>query len=486
MPKLLRSLLLVVLFVWMGLNGLSHAATIEIRPDLIERISSLSPLYPPQSAASVLGAEPGEWIEPYARTSRCNGDSGCDVIKISGVIEPGDAAKLAAILEDWSTFHLGIVFESPGGNFLEGLRLAKTIRTAWAGNESNLGGVYVLNGGDCLSACALAFAGSVDLNHDLNDVRYIQNGAKIGFHMGILPEAIAERSVKAGDMLLTAYDIVAEYTDLIAGNRNPPALLQEALKHRTPDSFYFVEADILGWAMGFTPVSSGVLASNMGPSSIDFGLANAICNHLLSYGRIYKSAGEMEFGQFYAYGTPSPEDIAWLATKVEPGIPMYAAPALDQLFSCQFLVDQQNNAGAVVWRDDQGCAAGINKAEIVQCLAKHRSNSEISTAMLADVLGCPGGVFTPAGQNHFSGEQRTGIIKRDVNVRQLPNLEAGIVVQIASGENVQLLDCKIVDDSQKVWFQIKTGSATGWASGRFIAIDRAMPHSPLYSYAALQ
>ena len=281
----LSSIVMIFLFWFQPIM----AAKIELKPELLQHLSQLSRMYPAQPPSAVVGKESVDVSHAEVVGDRKKQT----VIVVSGVIKKGDADKLDKILSDWSYFHAGIVFDSPGGNFLEGLRLGKVIRKAWEGNELNLGGVFVLNGSKCLSACALAFAGSVDPYHDQYDTRFIEEGAQLGFHMGILPKKSADQLVKADEMLSISYDIVAEYTTLIASNRNPTALLQEALKHRNASSFYLVNANILAWSLGFSPVSRGQLAKQVGPSILDGSLADKICNTYLAYGKIYKTAADI-------------------------------------------------------------------------------------------------------------------------------------------------------------------------------------------------
>lgn len=74
-------------------------------------------------------------------------------IRISGEIAPGDADRLTEVLATIDPFDRTVVtFDSPGGDYREGLQLADTLQ---ARNVST----YVGAGDTCLSACALAFLG---------------------------------------------------------------------------------------------------------------------------------------------------------------------------------------------------------------------------------------------------------------------------------------------------------------------------------------
>jgi hypothetical protein len=466
--KLIFSSLIMLPVFWF--QPLS-AATIELNPEFYNHLRQLKRMYPPQSPSAVAGSE----TAGGGNVNVVGNNKNPNVIVVSGVIKKGDAARLEKILNDWSYYYSGIVFDSPGGNFLDGLKLAKTIRKAWEGNDENLGGVFVLKGSRCLSACALAFAGSVDPYHDQHDTRFIEVGAQLGFHMGILPEKSADQLVRADDMLSLTYDIVAEYTTLIASKRNPTALLQEALKHRKSSSFYLVEANIVAWALGFSPVSNGLLAKQVGPSILDDGLADSICNTILAYGKIYKTGVEMDLDQFNNYNQAV---SIKLLNDLSSQRPLYAMSA-GNVYSCQINIDKNGFVGALVWRGTGKCNDTTRDRQFGWCISKERQVWQVSTAILADSLGCPGGAFSPPGTNYFYVKKRTGTIKRDVNMRTTPSLKAGIVSQLAAGAKIEISDCRIVDDSQGVWFEISNKAGKGWASARYIFESRSLPHAPL-------
>jgi|GEM_PF-5146014 len=463
----LSSLMMISIFWCQPL----FAATIALKPELFHYLSQLKRMYPPQTPSAIVGSEAVRVNYAEVVGTRKNQTA----IVVSGVIKKGDADKLDKILSDWSYYYTGIVFDSPGGNFLEGLRLAKVIRKAWEGNEENLGGVFVLKGSQCLSACALAFAGSVDPYHDAYDTRFIETGAELGFHMGILPEHSAEQLVKADEMLSLGYDIVAEYTALIASNRNPTALLQEALKHREASSFYRVNANITAWSLGFSPVASGYLARQIGPSIFDESLAEKVCNTILSFGKIYKTGGEMEFGQFIDYHQNLTGN---LINNLSENRPLNAL-RVSEVYSCQMTIDENGFVGALVWRGAGKCTDGNPGRQSAWCITKNRNVWQVSTALLADTLGCPGGQFSAPGTNFYSGKKRMGTVKRDVNMRVSPSLQAGVVSQLQKGAKIEISNCRIVDDSQSVWFAIAGAAGKGWVSARFVYEHRIMPHAPL-------
>lgn len=111
---------------------------------------------------------------------------GCTA-RLTGQIVKGDAARLREILrgpdgaERYVSGMRGITlcFDSPGGSFLEGLHIARDLRTAGIAS-------HVAAGETCLSACALAFLGGSRLSfedaitHEFR--RSLHATARLGFH----------------------------------------------------------------------------------------------------------------------------------------------------------------------------------------------------------------------------------------------------------------------------------------------------------------
>lgn len=105
--------------------------------------------------------------------------SGHRHIRVTGKIEPGDAQKLSDLLTHRDPFTLTIIsFDSPGGDYREGLGMADVIHDRRAAT-------FVGPGDSCLSACGLAFLGGTE--EVIRQVlyrpnRYIHTDAQLGFH----------------------------------------------------------------------------------------------------------------------------------------------------------------------------------------------------------------------------------------------------------------------------------------------------------------
>ena len=81
----------------------------------------------------------------------------------------GDDAKLHAVVGNLpaNTTLVGIALNSPGGNYVEGVRLATSIHNSHVKTA-------VMPNGICASACFLMFAGG--------DIRLLFEGARVGVH----------------------------------------------------------------------------------------------------------------------------------------------------------------------------------------------------------------------------------------------------------------------------------------------------------------
>ena len=109
--------------------------------------------------------------------------------QLSGVIEKGDAEKIAAILDKTGDgVHAGnsICLNSPGGNYLAGKELYdRFMADGFA--------TYVRKGDQCHSACAIAFLGGSQWGDFRHPSRTMEPGAVIGFHA---PYVMLERGKK--------------------------------------------------------------------------------------------------------------------------------------------------------------------------------------------------------------------------------------------------------------------------------------------------
>lgn len=100
---------------------------------------------------------------------------GC-TLKVSGLLEDGDAERVASHVGEGWQYDGRICFDSPGGSFMEGLALARAIRRTPTGVD---------DGDRCESACFLAFmAGTLHRMEDRTPVadRVMHPGAHVGYH----------------------------------------------------------------------------------------------------------------------------------------------------------------------------------------------------------------------------------------------------------------------------------------------------------------
>lgn len=141
----------------------------------------------------------------YSVTAETEGDrfyrilaeGGRRVVFAEGEIEVGDADRLEQFLAAEGIDAGMIVFDSPGGSLLEGLKLGRKIRELRhdTGIEAKEGGPAI-----CASACAYAFAGGINRY-------YSEESGRLGIHQfyGGKDEPGAERQAQEISGLLVAY-----------------------------------------------------------------------------------------------------------------------------------------------------------------------------------------------------------------------------------------------------------------------------------------
>ena len=132
-------------------------------------------------------------------------------VHLSGPVQTGDTARLAETLNEACARYECSKFEntravlslaSPGGNFLEGIKLAALIR------DSQIATI-VLSGDRCYSACTMAWLGGSGF-HQTGGVgtyidRYIEPGAALGFHAPYIGDD-ALRQLSPADRLQVQID----------------------------------------------------------------------------------------------------------------------------------------------------------------------------------------------------------------------------------------------------------------------------------------
>lgn len=448
--------------------ALSQALEITQRPDLAPRLEALRSLYN------------WNWTPEPGRVSQST------VFYLSGPIVPGDTERVKAALE--TTWGKYIVLESPGGNFLEGIELGGYISSNMESQDPDIYGVFVLKDGPCLSACALAVALSTstrDISENA-DYRFIEHGAELGFHMGILPEEKATQAVEARQMMNLTYDIAQAYASLIMGGVAPPILLAEALEHRTADSFFTLRGGIRTHAMRLTPVGPAHLARAVDTAGLNTTALEAMCyTAFAAEPRIQKSFVDYEWGQLNlgSYTTPT----------------MPVADFAAQLGSRRMAANHNGAAHCLVELRDDGSVgldilpgpAPCTAQDSAWCaVSGDRRLPDASVALLADAMGCSSGRLTRDAA--FWGSDLSGVRKEPypmplerpvasgVNMRDAPGMGGARIGSVAAGDTVTVEDCTLVDGPQGVWMKVRAGGTSGWISARFLDATQTVYLRPFH------
>ncbi len=454
-----------------GLHA-ATAATIEFRPELDAYLETLQEIYVPPAPL-----EPTE-----SDNSRPPGT--LKNIIVSGVIQKGDADKLDTLMQSAGT-GVRIVFDSPGGNFLEGIKIGEALRYHMSSSDPFLVGVYVLKGQRCLSACALAFslaAATRELGAYHYDSRFIEDGAQLGFHMGALPEDQASQTANVKSIMNLTYSVVAAYAKLIKGNLNPPLLLEKALEHREADSFFYLRGAQRSLSMGFTPVSRSILSAPIYSYAMDMRTVDAVCRTLIMSTRLPKTL--VTYNYLFINGDgPTGREISLdemielrgsqiIAGGMASGESCYVAQRPDKTVLISVADSSQK-------RDCKGTKADEFNNQ-AWCATDREPTGLMTIALLADTLLCNSGElqtkfvpweadFSTGWDNDllddYSDWERTTV--RDVNMRRSPSLKSEIVAGLPAGTEVKVTGCQLVDDGQGVWYSVRHSTGSGWISARF-------------------
>lgn len=481
-----------ILKVWIWLACLvapSFASSMEfqVRDDLVPRLNQLEYIYPPTSPRDYSDVRP-----PAFSGSNFAGDNGYDaVFYLSGLIEKGDAERFIKFHTDRRYYSQKIVLNSPGGNFLEALKIGAYLKEQ---QDPMAGDPYawefaVLDGDRCLSACALilAMGGSIEGPR-------IESGAEVGFHMGILPEKQAQSSANVRDIMNLTYDIVYEYTQLIEDGLLSPLLLRESLKHRTAKSFYFLHAGMRSWQMGFQPVAKPKNAPTINLVGLDQGAIFRICS-AWSYASYDKLSASTQRGIEH-FGDYAPR-LPQAATRMKDifdtlGTDLITRKLPDAQFDVITCSVSRNKNGLVSVAIFDPNLLGVevppptckgSRRMQGWCASSPTPTYPLNVPLLADSLGCSGGVFlkkTPTDLQNWTPDwaempsTRTGVAKREVNIRPTPGLGDTPTGTLAAGATAKIEDCAITNDRQGVFFRIRSGSQSGWVSARFILEDSGL------------
>jgi hypothetical protein len=148
------------LFVPVVVACLSAAQAAEIveRPDLVGRLAAFSRIFPTHQTPSLFTSSSGVEFGMGLPVLDL-GDDTPKVFEVSGPIVAGGAEKLDQVFAAGVQRTI-VVFNSPGGSFVEGIKLGAVLAHHEGFYVPDLDGVFILSGQKCQSACALAFAGA--------------------------------------------------------------------------------------------------------------------------------------------------------------------------------------------------------------------------------------------------------------------------------------------------------------------------------------
>lgn len=467
------------------------AADIALRNDLRPRLAQLWPIY---GAYTNTGRN-----EPIVRSAAADQGvyygEGLQILQVSGIIEQGDTDRLADLIGPPDTVSsFVVVFDSPGGNFLEGVKLGEYLRPFRGGNgDPALNGVVVLDGNECMSACAVAFALAAYPRDSGNSVRFVEMGARLGFHMPFVPgdqQAVQTEVSRAMDL---TYQIMSEYVQLIGNGIAPPALVQNALYYRRPTEFFLLTGGLMTRFMDFVPVAGPVGGSRVTLSGLTQRDAVNMCQILAySQGRDM-TAGDYEFWPVHAQDD-HPDDT--------PLVDLFREFGSDRISMDGCTIDRLEGDNLGIYgqgfceRESYGGGwCGIRKGPYGLYPGYGDPLPRATGALLADSLGCHGGTLTRAyyhwgWRNDFLEEEDPDSYRweeetdpdaplrqldwsgarlgSNLNIRSQPGGDR--VARWSEGTPVQVLDCALSADDQGVWYQVLSGGVTGWASARYVDV----------------
>ncbi|MEC3862509.1 hypothetical protein VK792_14545 [Mesobacterium sp. TK19101] len=480
--------LLPFLVIWLcALSPASQAADIAIDNTLLQRMAGLTRMYPVQGPASVQGRRTPVFLAAPSAYSDAAPDGlvgvgeSYDIIRFDGPVVQGDAEKLAQVLRA-PTGHPAkfIVFNSPGGNFLEGIRIGEVIQADLASQDPSIRGLYVLNGDGCHSACAVAFTMGADKRSD--DTRFIEYGAAVGFHMPYLSGDKGDGQIPINEAMDLAYEITAAYNVIITEGLSPPVLLRDALRHRSADSLFILSGNLQAWAYGFTPVARNPLIRPLGWSGITLADVQGMCFTAFAAGRGFKSAADLEFGIVETYPHPDGMLLQELAQQLGSASVTFTTQGGAQ---CQMSLRDDGTMGLLSWQGGANCLSGRGgpTPSIAPCASLPGGLNTVRAALLADTFGCSNGVQATAGLSWYNAlnsprlrddmvfpiRQQTRVL-RNVSLRDAPATGGQRLTVLEAGpQTYAITGCRVTNDDQALWLQLATPDGTGWISARFAA-----------------
>ena len=439
------------------------AAEITRAPHLLERLNGLTPAYP-----SPFRAVPGLTHRERLFVAQVLNDDGkfvfdtsdkdrpVKVIHVKGPTVKGDTERLRAELTNGvDGYRTLIVLEGPGGSFDEGLKMGKLIHESiFFRQDEGLAGVYVLNGSQCASACALAAAWAGKFLH-------VEHGAKLGFHLPFFGGAKGEIERPVKEILNIAYDIAFAYNELLLENLVHPDIFREIYKHRTSDSFLVLDTAERAARYGFHGMVGPDRGAAVHIEGIGLDLVTALCTRAFEQEQSPKNFSDYEYA------------VPWFPANLTLGELIRTSGAATFIggaeveftdMRCHFGADKAGRLHLGVSRSDARCQGAMIEGSGGICpAAAPEVFHPVSRHWMIETLGC--------GQDRLSVEPKMEVT-RDVNLRDRPSTKGGTAGRLKSGQKVRVSACRITDDKQTVRYQLTAGGRTGWASARCLEPDR--------------
>ncbi len=195
------------------------------------------------------------------------------VIRMSGQIAPGDAARLDALLREQNAapclaeglcpFSSVLALESPGGSLEAALELARLVRRYQIIT-------YIPAEATCASSCAFVFfAGYSDYEGVFHPRRIVHAGSRLGLHRPVVPLTAGSYADQQVEQIIDLIDTVkAEAVRQFSAARVPLHFLEQMYATSPDGMAYLSTADLSlfatildgPWPTGARPTRAGILA----------------------------------------------------------------------------------------------------------------------------------------------------------------------------------------------------------------------------------
>ncbi|TFF25574.1 hypothetical protein E3C22_09530 [Jiella endophytica] len=208
----------------------------------------------------LLSAMPAVGAELTIATDVPGPNDGCGspvTVALKGQIAKGDVDRLQQMLSGHlpakqSDRHPGVTarltLDSPGGNLLEGIRLANFV-------HDNAIRTHVGAGASCLSACSLVFMGGATVTPEgkLQSLRELSPGGRLGFHAPALPDDALDR-IDADEFERLMVNAAREFLGLLREHNWAQSLVEASLSRTAPGEFVEIDTvdDAGRWRIGVT------------------------------------------------------------------------------------------------------------------------------------------------------------------------------------------------------------------------------------------